>query len=176
MTLTQSVDSDLLVKIPHFLAAMLTPVIAIVGGMIGIQQWHLSRARFRYELFDRRYQIFEKLAEFMALAGQLRPDLTHERTFQFLRDTKRARFLFGKEIGEYIDLVYRKAIALISCQSQIKDAPVGPERTRLVNEQSQILTWFDGELKTIEDRFEKYLGLLGEVAFFERGSEEKRNA
>ncbi|MCF8089138.1 MAG: hypothetical protein K9L23_13920 [Desulfotignum sp.] len=37
--------------------ALMTPVIAIIGTAIAIMQWKLSKARFRHELFEKRYSI-----------------------------------------------------------------------------------------------------------------------
>lgn len=60
-------------------------------------QWVTNRARLRHELFDRRYQIYEKISGFIAGVLQEGP-LATDASEEFLRQTKQAYFAFGGDL------------------------------------------------------------------------------
>jgi len=55
-----------------YLAALLTPTIAILGVYFARQQWKTNRRRLKNELFDRRYEYFIAVRN---LAGHNRADI-----------------------------------------------------------------------------------------------------
>ena len=85
------------------LAALLTPVIAIVTTYIAIQQYRANQMKLRHDLYDRRLQLYNAVAEFwshvMREGTADRAQLT-----TLLQKTRESYFLFGKEIA---DLHYR---------------------------------------------------------------------
>ena len=43
---------------PHwttYLAALLTPTVAVLGSYIAYRQWHLAQNKLKLDLFDRRF-------------------------------------------------------------------------------------------------------------------------
>jgi hypothetical protein len=65
---------------------------------------------------------------------------------QFLRDTRDHEFLFGKEIGDFINEIYNKAIKL---QTYIA-LNNGPQ-------QVGVLQWFPGQMERARTLFKKYI-------------------
>lgn len=137
--------------------ALLTPMIAIVGTAIGFLQWKISRNRLQHELFERRIKIYEIITTHIA-NGICYGTFTNKEETQFLRDTKHARFIFGKDISDFVDEIYKKSAALklfISREQQLR----GVEFEKAAKEREKVFEWFQTELNNIQNRFEKYLQL-----------------
>lgn len=139
------------------LTALLTPMIAIAGTAIGFLQWKISQNRLQHELFERRIKIYEIITTHIA-NGICHGTFTNEEETQFLRDTKHARFIFGKDIADFVDEIYKKSAALqlfTSREQQLKGAAF----EEVANERDEVFKWFQTELHNIQNRFEKYLQL-----------------
>ncbi len=119
-------------------SALLTPVIAIVGICIAILQWRINRSRFRHELFEKRYAIYEATLLYL---GQLirNAKMDDIERVTFLQNTKGAFVLFDDNIVQYLKIIDDKSIQLHLYQSQ----------KRHENE-AEILKWIGNQLKEIE--------------------------
>jgi hypothetical protein len=139
------------------LSALLTPTIAILGSFIAYEQWRTNRGRLKHELFNRRYEVYQSIARFMAKivqTGKVEPG----EDIVFLVNTKMAYFLFDKEVSEVTRQIYKKAAdlyALVAVQGQV----TGDDLTKNVKKQRELVDWFSDELGKIEARFDKFLRL-----------------
>jgi hypothetical protein len=68
--------------------------------------------------------------------------------FQFIQDTRDHEFLFGPEVGKFIDEVYKKAAAL---HAHIQAGPAGAAQ------QTEIMTCFIGQMREARKVFLPYL-------------------
>lgn len=138
------------------LSALLTPTIAIFGIYIALQQWLTNRKRLKLELFERRYEVFEKIKQFIAnilTSGRVEEGAD----IQFLRDTKAALFLFDEKIVELTTEMYKKAIRLHALEATERTA--GDNLEANLNKQDEIKQWYKDQLKDIDKSFKKYLRL-----------------
>ena len=142
-----------------YLSALLVPTIAIFGSIIAWQQWCTNSKRLRHELFDRRYEQFTVVRDFLGsimASGKSKP----VEQFKYLAGTRGVRFIFDKEIAEYIDeRIWRLAIDLECLDSELEGVPVGEERSTNVKRQSEIKKQLHKELNSLEEKFAKYLQL-----------------
>ena len=142
-----------------YFSALLTPTIAILGSTIAFLQWRTNSKRLRHELFDRRYEQFIVVREFLGSimkSGKSKP----EEQLKFLTGTRGMRFVFDKDIAEYVDkTIWNLAVELECLDSELVDLPVGEERSKNVRRQAEIKKQLYKELNTIEDKFAKYLQL-----------------
>ena len=142
-----------------YLSALLMPTIAILGSIIAFQQWRTNTKRLRHELFDRRYEQFTVVREFLGsimVSGKSKPN----EQMKFLTGTRGMRFVFDKEIAEYIDkTIWDLANKLESLESMIEGAPAGEERSKRIKLQSEIKKQLHEELKSLEEKFAKYMQL-----------------
>lgn len=139
--------------------AIATTVIALAVAVITLRQWLTDRARLRHELFDRRYQIYERLTGFLAdvlVAGRVAPGAEME----LLREAKRAYFVFAgdKDVGTLISEIYREAVHLHALGAQ-ENSLTGEALKKNIEAQRVIKDRFEVVLKSMEHRFEKYLKL-----------------
>jgi len=73
---------------------------------------------------------------------------TLEQCFQFIKETRDREFLFGPEVGNFIDEVYLKATALHThILAGLNDAA----------QQTEIMTWFIGRMAEARKIFLPYL-------------------
>ena len=142
-----------------YLSALLTPTIAVLGSVIALQQWRTNRARLKHELFDRRYQQYTVVRDFLGsimTSGKSKP----EEQQKFLAGTRGMRFIFDKDIASYIDdTIWKLAIDLECLESELQGVPVGEERSKNVKKQSEIKKQLLKELNGLDEKFSKYLQL-----------------
>jgi hypothetical protein len=141
-------------------AALLTPVIALVMTYIAIQQYRANQLKLRHDLYDRRLQVYNAVAEFL---GHVMREGTADRKqlITLLQKTRESHFLFGKEISDYITDLYKKGADLEYYEKQLDHSglPVGDERTRLAHLQGDLLKWFGHQFDVIQSMFAKTLSL-----------------
>ncbi len=139
--------------------AIATTTIALAVGIITLRWWLTDRARLRHELFDRRYQIYERLTGFLAdvlVAGRVPPGAEME----LLRETRRAHFVFAgdSEVTSLIREIYRGAVDLHALNAEEKSL-VGEALRKNIERQRVIKDGFGSTLQSMEARFEQYLKL-----------------
>src|SRR5258708_39971447 len=97
--------------IGHVLAASLPVVISVVVTYIARQQYEVNRRQHRLALFEKRLAVFNTTMKMIAAVMEsANPKLLD--CFVFLADTRDHEFLFGPEVGKFINTVYKKATAL----------------------------------------------------------------
>jgi hypothetical protein len=142
-----------------YLSALLVPIIAILGATIAFQQWQTNAKRLRHELFDRRYEQFLVVRDFLGsimASGKSTP----EEQLKYLSGTRGIRFVFDKEIAEFVnEEIWLLANELQCLASMIEGEPVGEKRTNNINRQSEIKIELHEMLKSLEEKFAKYLQL-----------------
>jgi hypothetical protein len=123
--------------------AWLTALTAVIAAWIAYQQYRTARHRLRLDLFERRLAVYDSAITLIQSAvrdGNLQTD----NVFTFVRDTRQAEFLFDQPVLAYIDALRSKSFRFRQLNEQLHEqrVPVGPERTKIVNEESELLNWY----------------------------------
>jgi hypothetical protein len=139
------------------LSALLTPLIAIITALILVLQYLLACRRWRLDLYDKRYPVFICTMDYIVFAAG--EEMTHERLFQFLRESKDKDFLFGTDVRSFLDGLYKRGVDLRTTQSIYAHMPVGDERTKHVNREDEIRKWFLDQLDIAKQLFGHYLAI-----------------
>src|SRR5579859_179786 len=85
----------------------LTLVIGGIAVYIASRQWKTAAYRVKLDLYAQRIRVFD---EFRKLLGLIyTTGIDDPQLFEFLSKTSEAVFLFGPEIAEYRDEVYRRS-------------------------------------------------------------------
>ena len=105
-----------------YLAALLTPTVAVLGSFIAYRQWRLAQNKLKLDLFDRRFSVYEAARTFLAsimTSGKAKD----EEVFKFMVATREAKWLLNASVAEYLDKqLYHKAIVLQTLASERKHA------------------------------------------------------
>ncbi|EKO4006962.1 hypothetical protein ACTWWB_003768 [Vibrio fluvialis] len=126
-------------------AALLTPVIAVVGVVIAWLQWRLGSTKFKYDVFEKRYKVFEATQRYIGHIIST-ADVDENERINFLRDTKVAFAIYDSRVTDYLKLVHDKSIELRLHKSK-KDH----------DKERQVLVWFTKQLESHKEHFEKQL-------------------
>ena len=137
-----------------------TALVAIIVAMVTYGQWVTNRARLRHELFDRRYEMYETIAAFLAnigVDGRVRESSDRE----FLQNTKKAYFVFGcdSSVKSLVDNIYNLSVELSCLGTELDSIAVGEQRKANVQRQSSIKSDLQSIFLSLEKKFEKYLRL-----------------
>ncbi|WP_309380107.1 hypothetical protein [Cerasicoccus frondis] len=84
---------------------------------------------------------------------------TLEAQADFRTGIQGASFLFDEKISRVVESIWERAIDLETKQFEMKDLPVGEERSRLAREIGDLKKSLNSEFKNIEFEFRKFLDL-----------------
>ena len=161
---THSIDSW--VKVAQIAQGFSTPVIALLVAFITFliqrrqtktqeRQAETQRLQHRLALMDRRLKVFNAAQEFIALVLQEARLTSLEPLFKLTRETREHHFLFGAEIGEYIDELYSKGNKLRQFHAATRGTDV--LRPEDIEPETEINMWFSGQIGVAEQKFLKYI-------------------
>lgn len=143
----------------RILQGLLMPVIACIAVYIAYQQHKTNRDKLRFNLYDKRLKVFHSLMNFL---GDISADgdCSHGRLGQYGAEISESRFLFDKDITDYLEKIYTKAGKLHDLEHEIKNiGALSKERKENIqNKRTEVFFWLFGQITESQTRFEKYLG------------------
>jgi hypothetical protein len=150
---------DIIIKLSP---AFVSLVVGCFGVYIAFNQYRTAKDKLRLELFEKRIDAYEKLQEYFNCI--LRDGRVENQAMSTLAEARyRSHFLFGNEILELINEVWNKAsemrrFHLILYKSN--PLPVGEERDRICEEESNLLQWNLDKQKELPNKYSKYLKFM----------------
>jgi hypothetical protein len=140
---------------------ILTGAIGCVTVYIAWQQWLTAKNKFRLDLFDRRFPVFEatmRLAEIVMTKG----DISLEQVHRFAFATKGVEFLFNRELRDYCDeQLHKEALAVHMGKQKIDSLSEGEERDKSTILLHERIVWFSDQRNEIQKRFAPFLKIRG---------------
>jgi hypothetical protein len=143
-----------------YLQGSLTLVIAIITVYIARQQWKANRQKLTLDLYERRLKVFEAVRDILGMMYTTVSD--DGKLYTLLSQTRGAGFIFGAEIQEYIESVWRHATNLSDTNKHLRailDSAPPEVRKRLADIESEEVKWATAETRVVEQKFKKYLDL-----------------
>lgn len=132
---------------------VLTLLVAVLVAYIAFQQWLVSRAKLKLDLFERRLKIYEATQQYILQSIAAGPPEQSD----FLSDIARASFLFGSDIEHYMGEVL-DARAKLRAIVQHAAGNGGVVRSEDVDLNFQLNTWLGEEWgDKCRKRFAPYL-------------------
>lgn len=152
---------------PHWstnIPIFLTTLVAIYAVYIARCQWVTTRNKLRYDLFDKRINLYTKAKTFIANFMVGPASITIDLLRQYAVDTREAKWLFnaeidtlfvevGKRCRNYRELEQERIAILgnsVNEQSQRRD---------LIRRQSDIFNWVEDKFNTMDEQFDMHLKL-----------------
>jgi len=133
-------------------------LIAVITAYVAYQQFRTNRNKLRLDLYDRRFALFDALAGLCASVGQsMKPG--SDELGRFLQVRHATQFLFDAETASYLETVRVKALRLQYLDGRLGSdgLPVGDDRTKAANEQSELAKWFTDQFDVSRAHFAQYL-------------------
>jgi hypothetical protein len=133
--------------IGQFVAAALPIGIAIAVAYIAWQQYEINRRQYRLALFDKRLAIYTAaMARCSSIIRKGRSDL--QENFDFSRETRDHEFLFGPEVGIFIDGIWDHANKLDALKALNPRQP---------DKETEMMKWFMKQLGEGRKIFLRYM-------------------
>lgn len=137
------------------LKALLIPTLTLFGILIAYLQWKTNQDRLSNERFAKRFKQYKAARRF--LQSCMVGSLNEEERLKFLHATAGSRFLFkNRIISIYLNEIHDKAVEFREIQDELKTCP-DDRRASLSKNECDMRKWFSENLKTLEDRFSKYI-------------------
>jgi hypothetical protein len=147
---------------PHwtaYLSALLTPTVAVLGSFIAYRQWRLAQNKLKFDLFERRYSVYEA-AKILLSSIMTSGKAKDEELFKFLVATREAKWLLSSQVAEYLNTqLYHKAVDLQTLAAELEGMPVGEERSNNVRAQAELKKWLYAQHNVLDEHFATYLQL-----------------
>lgn len=143
-----------------FLASMLTPLIAMIATYIAYQQYKMNQLKVRLDRYDRRLKVYEEVRRVLSVIMR-DADVSLDELLKFRIATSEADFLFGKEIPEYLDELYKRGVNLRRWNDEYRDytqvKPEGYDHQKVVGEKHKELQWLVAQFDPAKAKFKPYL-------------------
>jgi hypothetical protein len=113
------------------------------------------------DLYDRRLRVFYAVRDVLALMYTVVRD--DQQLLKLMAETREVDFLFGPEIKDYIEIVWRRAMRLSDVNKRLNEmlntgAPA-EARKPLADIEREEIEWATAETRTVADRFKSYLDM-----------------
>jgi hypothetical protein len=140
----------------------LTPVIGIVAVYIAWQQWQTNRQKLKLDRYDRRLRVYEEVRKILSIIVRDAKASTQD-LLQFRTSVSEADFLFGPEVVDYIDQIYKSGLNLGRWTQEYRDytqaKPAGYDHAKVVEEMHRELEWLAAQFEPAKQLFRKYLNV-----------------
>ena len=133
--------------------------LVLIGTLIAWRQHKTARDRLRFELFEKRFAVFEALMQFMTTIS-VKKSMADEDLYRFLARAQAREFLFGSDVTEYLDDIKTKAKRIDYLQLHQGDPDLAIEdKKKLSKERRTLVVWFGDELRngSPTKKFAEYL-------------------
>ena len=119
-----------------------------------------NRVQLSPEVYDRKIAVYRTANNFLVLALS-NGTVTSEQLLKFTVDTNEALFIFNREVADYLHTIFIKVVSLYSTHKRLENSrlPVGEERSRLAEENSELLIWLSDQFEVMRTLFHKYISL-----------------
>jgi hypothetical protein len=141
-------------------SALLVPLIAFVTTLILIFQHRLEKQRWRLDLYDKRYRVFEATMEYLRYI-KIERYITDDVMRNFIRNSKEKDFLFGEDVQQFLNDLFNKGIDFQRHALKTDNNRTLPEEKyqRLVDEEAALFDWLFKQSEAARDLFKRYLSI-----------------
>ncbi len=131
----------LLLSVPEtVLREVFTLVLAASVAIVAWLQWWVALNKFRLDLFDRRYKVYDATRKFLsAIVGEA--TFTDRQLVEFYGETSDAGFLFDADVVDYLEQIRKRALDMRAHQKHFERLPVGDEHSRHVQANHDQVVW-----------------------------------
>jgi hypothetical protein len=157
--------TSLLQVVAQASSALLTPIIAVIATYIAWQQWKTNKQKYAFDLYERRLRVYEEVRKILSLIGR-DAKVDPSQLLEFRTSVMEADFLFGREIPEYIDDVYRHGVELWRWTTEHRDytqsradPPTGYNHEQVVKGMAEELQWLMAQHEVARQKFGRYLSV-----------------
>jgi phosphate/sulfate permease len=140
-----------------------TPLVALVAALFGVyiayRQWKTAQDRLKFDLFDRRFVVYDTARNFLSSIITY-GDIKHEEVSKFIIGTSESKWLFDDKVDNYLrNEIGNKINRFTTLKSTVESLSSKEDRNENIMQQSQLLTWFIKQPTVLVQKFEPFLKL-----------------
>jgi hypothetical protein len=137
------------------LQAILTIIIGISVALIAYQQYVVNRNRLKLELFEKRFKVYIELMKVLARVLK-NGNITPEELNTFGMCKSEGAFLFDREMGDYLELVFNNLNTIYANHLYMSQSPDTVSQ-KVRDEYFETVKWIIDEFANCKIRFDKFL-------------------
>lgn len=150
-------------EIIDFFKAFLIPIIALIMVYIAYQQMKANKIKVKFDLYEDREKIYDATMNFISIIITMgkaeRKDI-----LDFLQKTYKSKFLLGKKVSTYLDILREKAYELLRLENMFERLAKRKDTTesefkKISDKTDEIFGWFTKQTQKTEGIFKKYLDI-----------------
>ena len=138
--------------------ALALMALAGFGAWIAYRQWVTARTKVQLDLYEKRYPIFVAARDLISHITT-HGNMTDDALVEYLGVITAARFLFDKEMLEYLKSLKNAGIEVQALHETFEPLPVGDQRAALAKQKGDRVIWIVAQFDLLEDKFAPYLQL-----------------
>ena len=139
----------------EFLAALLTPTIALAVAWISFQQWRTARSKLNLDLFEKRYVVYQDVQASLVLVaahGGSKGTGAFKKMFEAWRESQ---FLFGAEVASRLDELLAVIMKIETAEAEMET--ISEDHQRQVKDKWDGVKALSLERHSIADLFKPYM-------------------
>jgi len=137
---------------------LLTLLIACGVAYVAYQQYRLGRAKFKLDLFEKRFAVFDATRKLLGAMVSDGPGEL-EKVYEFRVAVADAPFLFCSDVTDYLDKVDNRAVDFWQVVKRMKTPSNDSHRDLLIASEADAQKWFKDQLLELKGKFGPYLDL-----------------
>jgi hypothetical protein len=142
----------------QWVQAIAVLAIAGLGAWIAYQQARIAAARLDFDLFEKRYAVFEGARDFLAKALQNQEFETNE-LIRFNVTTADTVFLFDQEIVHYLNGLRERIVRLKTLNGRVKTVKNEKMRNVFIDNAEKLTLELGQEMPVMIGKFTPYMKL-----------------
>lgn len=148
------------------IAALSTFIIGVAASVLAYQQFRLSRAKLKFDLYERRLALFNRVRDFASAVALFDISSDLEKVDpaadpgKFYRETIEHRFLFPSDVWPYFAECYDRANRIRRCNLHLTSPNLADEDEQTTrNQKSEDMNWFFNQEKEMFTVFSRDLSI-----------------
>ncbi|WP_152550957.1 hypothetical protein [Picosynechococcus sp. NKBG042902] len=150
---------------PSFFAAFASAIAACISAYVACQQYTINKYRLKFDLYERRLNIFSAVIKFM-VSVRNHPSLLDPEAFYDARlieldlNTRDATFLFDENTCKYIKKIRKESLDILTIGHSLAEKDLSQhDRDIHAEKKAKKLIWLTNQLEESQNEFRKYLNL-----------------
>jgi hypothetical protein len=136
--------------------AIATVGIGLFAGFIALRQWLTARAKFKLDMFEHRYALYELLWSYMSQQVQDGEQI-RDKHVELQNSMPKFYFLFGPEVGDFASEALKHGIDFHTAKQIGKNPKDGEALAKANADITAGYQWFGIEANRLRERFGKYM-------------------
>jgi hypothetical protein len=129
-------------------------VAAGIAGYIAWRQWRTAHDKLTFDLYEKRFEIYQAVKLFTDLADMLSGQVNNKEIGALYKGIRGAEFLFGGKTRKLV-----RDITELAMKAYIARAKLASEIDKLLPEEQKLVNYLSELSDPIEDMFRPYLDL-----------------